>query len=74
MSTRSVSVDRRNLVGSLINLDLAQDEAIVRGPRVDNVGNGLAVVWGAAVGLAIVMLIYRNVKGIEVDKINFMKW
>jgi NADH-quinone oxidoreductase subunit K len=28
----------------------------------------------AAVGLAIVMLIYRNFKGIEVDKINFMKW
>jgi len=28
----------------------------------------------AAVGLAIVMLIYRNFKGIEVDNINFMKW
>jgi NAD(P)H-quinone oxidoreductase subunit 4L len=28
----------------------------------------------AAVGLAIVMLIYRNFRGIEVDKINFMKW
>lgn len=28
----------------------------------------------AAVGLAIVMLLYRNFKGIEVDKINFMKW
>lgn len=28
----------------------------------------------AAVALAIVMLIYRNFKGIEVDKINFMKW
>ncbi|MCD6163413.1 MAG: NADH-quinone oxidoreductase subunit NuoK [candidate division Zixibacteria bacterium] len=28
----------------------------------------------AAVGLAIVMLVYRNFKGIEVDKINFMKW
>lgn len=28
----------------------------------------------AAVGLAIVMLLYRNFRGIEVDKINFMKW
>ena len=28
----------------------------------------------AAVGLAIVMLIYRNFRGIEVDKVNFMKW
>lgn len=28
----------------------------------------------AAVGLAIVILIYRNFRGIEVDKINFMKW
>ena len=28
----------------------------------------------AAVGLAIVILIYRNFKGIEVDNINFMKW
>jgi len=28
----------------------------------------------AAVGLAIIMLIYRNFKGIEVDNINFMKW
>jgi len=27
-----------------------------------------------AVGLAIVLLIYRNFRGIEVDKINFMKW
>lgn len=28
----------------------------------------------AAVGLAIVLLIYRSYKGIEVDNINFMKW
>ncbi len=28
----------------------------------------------AAVGLAIVLLIYRNYRGIEVDNINFMKW
>jgi len=28
----------------------------------------------AVVGLAIVLLIYRNWKGIEVDKINIMKW
>jgi NAD(P)H-quinone oxidoreductase subunit 4L len=28
----------------------------------------------AAVGLAIVMLLYRNFHDIEVDKINFMKW
>ncbi len=28
----------------------------------------------AAVGLAMVMLLYRNFRGIEVDKINFMKW
>ncbi len=28
----------------------------------------------ATVGLAIVILIYRNYKGINVDKVNFMKW
>ncbi len=28
----------------------------------------------AAVGLAIVILMYRSFKGVEVDKINFMKW
>jgi NADH:ubiquinone oxidoreductase subunit K len=28
----------------------------------------------AAVGLAIVLLIYRNYRGIEVDNINIMKW
>lgn len=28
----------------------------------------------AAVGLAIVLLIYRNFKGINVDNINLMKW
>ena len=28
----------------------------------------------ATVGLAIVLLIYRNFKGINVDKINLMKW
>jgi NAD(P)H-quinone oxidoreductase subunit 4L len=28
----------------------------------------------AAVGLAIVLLIYRNFRGIEVDKIDYMKW
>ena len=28
----------------------------------------------AAVALAIVMLIYRNFRGINVDKINFMRW
>jgi NADH:ubiquinone oxidoreductase subunit K len=28
----------------------------------------------AAVGLAVVLLLYRNFRGIEVDKINFMKW
>lgn len=28
----------------------------------------------AAVGLAIIMLLYRNFRGIEVDKINYMKW
>ena len=26
------------------------------------------------VGLAMVILIYRNYKGINIDKINFMKW
>jgi len=28
----------------------------------------------ATVGLAIVLLIYRNFKGINVDNINIMKW
>jgi NADH:ubiquinone oxidoreductase subunit K len=28
----------------------------------------------ATVGLAIVLLIYRNFKGVNVDNINLMKW
>ena len=28
----------------------------------------------ATVGLAIVLLVYRNFKGINVDNINLMKW
>jgi NADH:ubiquinone oxidoreductase subunit K len=28
----------------------------------------------AAVGLAIIILIYRQHKGVEVDKVNIMKW
>jgi len=78
---------RRNAVGILMSLELMFNAANINlvvfnryiGP--DNlVGQIFAlfvVVVAAAeavVGLAIVLLLYRNWRGIDVDHINIMKW
>ena len=78
---------RRNVVGILMSLELMFNAANINlvvfnkyiGP--DNlIGQIFAlfvVVVAAAeavVGLAIVLLLYRNWRGIDVDHINIMKW
>lgn len=78
---------RRNAIGILMSLELMFNAANINlvvfnkyiGP--DNlIGQIFAlfvVVIAAAeavVGLAIVLLLYRNWRGIDVDHINIMKW
>jgi len=78
---------RRNAVGILMSIELMFNAAAINfvafnkfvSPE-DLAGQVFTIfiitiaAAEAAVGLAIVMLMYRNFKGIEVDKINFMKW
>jgi NADH-quinone oxidoreductase subunit K len=78
---------RRNAVGILMSIELMFNAVNINlvafayflTPR-DATGQIFAIfiitiaAAEAAVGLAIVMLLYRNFRGIEVDKINFMKW
>ena len=78
---------RRNAVGVLMSIELMFNAvninfvAFSRFITPDSLSGQIFAVFiitiaaaEAAVGLAIVMLIYRNFRGIEVDKINFMKW
>lgn len=78
---------RRNAVGILMSIELLFNAAAInfvaftKFVAPDGLAGQIFVIFiitvaaaEAAVGLAIVMLIYRNFKGIEVDKINFMKW
>jgi NAD(P)H-quinone oxidoreductase subunit 4L len=78
---------RRNAVGILMSIELLFNAAAINFIAFNKyvAPDGLAgqvftifiitiAAAEAAVGLAIVMLLYRNFKGIEVDKINFMKW
>jgi len=78
---------RRNAVGILMSVELMFNAAAINFVAFSKfvAPEGLAgqiftifiitiAAAEAAVGLAIVMLLYRNFKGIEVDKINFMKW
>ena len=78
---------RRNAVGILMSIELLFNAAAINFAAFtkfvapDGMAGQIFVIFivtvaaaEAAVGLAIVMLIYRNFKGIEVDKINFMKW
>lgn len=78
---------RRNAVGVLMSIELMFNSANINfvafskfiTPK-DFIGQIFSIfvitiaAAEAAVGLAIVLLIYRNYKGIEVDNINFMKW
>lgn len=78
---------RRNAVGILMSIELLFNAAAInfvaftKFVAPDGLAGQVFTIFiitvaaaEAAVGLAIVMLIYRNFKGIEVDKINFMKW
>jgi NADH:ubiquinone oxidoreductase subunit K len=78
---------RRNTIGILMSLELMFNAVNINlvtfnkyiGP--DNLTGQIfatfVIVVAAAeavVGLAIVLLLYRNWRGIEVDRINLMKW
>ncbi|MCX6830297.1 MAG: NADH-quinone oxidoreductase subunit NuoK [candidate division Zixibacteria bacterium] len=78
---------RRNAVGILMSLELMFNAANINlvtfnkyiGP--DNLTGQIFATFiiavaaaEAVVGLAIVLLLYRNWHGIDVDRINIMKW
>ncbi len=78
---------RRNAVGILMSLELMFNAANINFVTFNRyvITDGLAgqifaifvVVVAAAeavVGLAIVLLLYRNWQGINVDNVNVMKW
>jgi len=78
---------RRNAVGVLMSIELLFNAAAInfvafaKYVAPDGLAGQVFAIFiitvaaaEAAVGLSIVMLLYRNFKGIEVDKINFMKW
>ncbi len=78
---------RRNAVGILMSLELMFNAAninfvtfnkfIAPGGLTGQIFAAFVIVIAAAeavVGLAIVLLLYRNWKGINVDRINIMKW
>lgn len=78
---------RRNAVGILMSIELMFNAvninfvAFSRFISPDALSGQIFAVFvitiaaaEAAVGLAVVILIYRNFRGIEADKINFMKW
>jgi len=78
---------RRNAIGVLISLELMFNAVNINFVAFAKFVNPIGIsgqifsifiitiaAAEAAVGLAIVMLLYRNFRGIEVDKINFMRW
>jgi NADH:ubiquinone oxidoreductase subunit K len=78
---------RRNAVGVLMSIELLFNAAAInfvafaKYVAPDGLAGQVFAIFiitvaaaEAAVGLSIVMLLYRNFRGIEVDKINFMKW
>jgi len=78
---------RRNTIGILMSLELMFNAANINFVAFNKfiVTDGLAgqmfavfiIVVAAAeatVGLAIVLLLYRNWRGIDTDRINIMKW
>jgi NADH:ubiquinone oxidoreductase subunit K len=78
---------RRNAIGILMSLELMFNAANINlvafnkfaGPDglTGQIFSLFVIVIAAAeavVGLAIVLLLYRNWKGIDVDHINIMKW
>lgn len=78
---------RRNAIGILMSIELmfnavninfvAFSKFVTPGEFVGQIFAIFVITIAAAeatVGLAIVLLIYRNFKGINVDNINIMKW
>ena len=78
---------RRNAIGILMSIELmfnavninfvAFSKFVTPGEFVGQIFAIFVIAIAAAeatVGLAIVLLIYRNFKGINVDNINMMKW
>jgi len=78
---------RRNAIGILMSIELmfnavninfvAFSKFVTPGEFVGQIFAIFVIAIAAAeatVGLAIVLLIYRNFKGINVDDINIMKW
>ena len=78
---------RRNAIGILMSIELmfnavninfvAFSKFVTPGEFVGQIFAIFVIAIAAAeatVGLAIVLLIYRNFKGINVDDINMMKW
>ncbi|MCX7918932.1 MAG: NADH-quinone oxidoreductase subunit NuoK [bacterium] len=81
------ALTRRNAVGILMSIELIINAAninLVAFSRFMNPAEGTGQIFAiftiglaaaaAAVGLAIVISIYRNAKTVYVDKTNLMKW
>jgi len=80
-------ITRRNAIGILMSLELMFNAANINFVTFNKfiISDGLTgqmfsifvvvvAAAEAAVGLAIVLLIYRNWRGIETDNIRIMKW
>jgi NADH:ubiquinone oxidoreductase subunit K len=80
-------ITRRNVIGILMSLELMFNAANINFVAFNKFifNDGLAgqlfaifiVVVAAAeavVGLAIVLLVYRNWRGVSIDSVNIMKW
>ncbi len=78
---------RRNVIGILMSLELMFNSANInfvafnRYVATNDLTGQLFAIFiivvaaaEATVGLAIVLLIYRNWQGIDMDRINVMKW
>ncbi|MEE8576602.1 MAG: NADH-quinone oxidoreductase subunit NuoK [candidate division Zixibacteria bacterium] len=80
-------ITRRNVIGILMSLELmfnavninlvAFNKFVVSEPMLGQIFAIFIIAVAAAeatVGLAIVLLIYRNWRGVDIDNIQVMKW
>lgn len=80
-------ITRRNVVGILMSLELMFNAANInfvvfnRFVFTDGMAGQIFAMFiiavaaaEAVVGLAIVLLIYRNWRGVDMDNVNIMKW
>ncbi len=81
------ALTRRNAIGILMSLELIFNAAninLVAANKFLNLENSIGIIFPifvitiaaaeAAVGLAIILSIYRQTKTVYVEKINIMKW